>query len=159
VNTPADQKLTSHSRRRQTGLNLIEVMFVAFIISLLAIVALPVYQDYTVRAKVTGGIAFVPPVKLRVMEYFLAQGTLPTLYSQLGLDVNDFSKGDVVLESLDIVNDPKTGTIEIVFDKLELPAVGDDNTVLFLPTPTNGTLEWDCTQGTMVSRFRPSSCR
>ena len=142
----------------QRGLNLIELMFVAFIISLLAVVALPVYQDYTIRAKVSGGIGFVPPVKLRVMEYFISNSTLPNMYSQLGLDPTAYD-GDLVLEKIDLINVPRTGTIELTFNSLEIPALGSDNVILWEPVPNRGTLQWDCTGGTMVARFRPSQCR
>ncbi len=144
---------------RQRGLNIIEIMFVAFIVSLLAIIALPVYQDYAVRAKITGGISFVPPVKLRIMEYYLSTNTLPTLYSELGLVATDFSKEDSVLEKVDLVTDPRNGTIELTFDTLTLPNLGSANTILYVPIPKNGTLMWDCTAGTMINRFRPSQCR
>ena len=151
------RRANAHSRQR--GFNIIEMMFVAFILSLMATRALPVYQDYTVRAKVTGGIAFIPPVKLRVMEYWISTSTLPTNYNQLGLDPADFSGDGMVLEKLDIVNVPRPGTIELTFDRLEIPSIGDDNTVLFVPTPVNDTLTWACTEGTLVARFRPSQCR
>ncbi|MFT5482275.1 MAG: type IV pilus assembly protein PilA [Halieaceae bacterium] len=143
---------------RQRGLNLIELMFVAFIISLLAIVALPVYQDYTIRAKVAGGIGFIPPVKLRVMEYFISNGTLPTLYTQLGLDPTAYD-GDLVLEKIDLVNVPRPGTIELTFSSLEIPALGANNIILYEPIPKHGTLRWDCTGGDVIARFRPSQCR
>jgi len=134
-------------------------MFVAFIISLLAIIALPVYQDYTIRAKVTGGISFVPPVKLRIMEYYLANNTLPTVYTQLGLTSTDFSQDDTALEKVDLVTDPRNGTIELTFDNTTIPQLAAAKTILYVPTPKSGTLTWDCTAGTMIARYRPSQCR
>lgn len=144
---------------RQWGLNMIEIMLVTFIISLLSIIALPVYQDYTIRAKVTGGISFVPPVKLRIMEYYLSTNTLPTVYTQLGLTSTDFSQDDTALETLDLVTDPRNGTIELTFDNIVIPQLGAARTITYVPTPKSGTLTWDCTGGTMLTRYRPSQCR
>ena len=62
-------------KRMQTGFTLIELMIVVAIIGILAAVALPAYQDYTIRAKVTEGLSLASSAKTAVTETFNARGS------------------------------------------------------------------------------------
>ena len=64
-------------RQVQAGFTLIELMIVVAIIGILAAVALPAYQDYTVRAKVTEGLTLAGAAKLAVAETYQATGVIP----------------------------------------------------------------------------------
>jgi type IV pilus assembly protein PilA len=62
----------------QKGFTLIELMIVVAIIGILAAIAIPAYQDYTIRAQVTEGLNLAAPVKTAIAEYYAQNGTWPT---------------------------------------------------------------------------------
>jgi type IV pilus assembly protein PilA len=62
----------------QKGFTLIELMIVVAIIGILAAIAIPAYQDYTIRAQVTEGLNLAAPVKTAIAEYYANNGTWPS---------------------------------------------------------------------------------
>ena len=71
-------------KRMQQGFTLIELMIVVAIIGILAAVAIPAYQDYTIRARVTEGLGFAAAAKTAVSEFYISQGTMPADSSEAG---------------------------------------------------------------------------
>jgi type IV pilus assembly protein PilA len=69
----------------QKGFTLIELMIVVAIIGILAAIAIPAYQDYTVRSQVTEGMNLAGAVKAAIAERFAQTGTWPTTLTQLGI--------------------------------------------------------------------------
>src|SRR3954466_5607784 len=69
----------------QKGFTLIELMIVVAIIGILAAIAMPAYQDYTVRSKVTEGLNLAAASKLAVAETLAANGQFPTTNAEAGL--------------------------------------------------------------------------
>ena len=62
---------------KQSGFTLIELMIVVAIIGILAAIAIPAYQDYTIRAKVSEAVIASSPGKTSVSEFYASQGSMP----------------------------------------------------------------------------------
>ncbi len=99
----------------QKGFTLIELMIVVAIIGILAAIAIPAYQDYTIRAQVTEGLNLASSIKAEVAEYYAQYGTWPTAIEggagTLGHAVGQHPSGKYVSG---VVIDG-TGTIVITF--------------------------------------------
>lgn len=134
----------------QKGFTLIELMIVVAIIGILAAVAIPAYQDYTKRAHVTEGINLAAGAKAAVTEYYASQAAWPTTNAEAGLPAT--ISGNAVTS----VEVGAAGIITVTYDgKVD----ATDNTLVFTPSDANGGIQWTCTAGTLVDKFRPANCR
>jgi type IV pilus assembly protein PilA len=99
----------------QKGFTLIELMIVVAIIGILAAIAIPAYQDYTIRSQVTEGLNLAGSLKAEVAEYYAQYGAWPTavtgLAGTLGHAATEIPSGKYV-QKVDIVN---PGTLQITY--------------------------------------------
>ena len=137
--------------QKQQGFTLIELMIVVAIIGILAAVAIPAYQDYTVRAKVTEGLSLASAGKTAVSEYFSANGDLPTNNTKAGMAPANQISGN----SVSSVTVGTKGLITVVFSakNINLQNITQE------PKTSAGKIVWNCSGGNLEGKYRPSSCR
>lgn len=139
---------------KQSGFTLLELMLVIGLLGILAAVAIPVYQDYTVRAKISEGLGVMTSIKLAVTETHQATGSFPTTNSQAGVNdsiTTDYVQGITVTPG---------GIIRVSFDDSAVGIGSSSNsTILMTPTYNNGSVAWDCTGGDLPDKYRPRQCR
>ncbi|MES2365494.1 MAG: pilin [Pseudomonadota bacterium] len=142
----------------QKGFTLIELMIVVAIIGILAAIAIPAYQDYITRAKVTEVINLADACKTSVAEYFQSNGTLPTNLTQSGCSSN-------ATQYVASLNVSATGDIEVAPSAALITSMGGAGTKFVLhPTviAADKPLTWTCNAaaGTdFTAKYLPSNCR
>jgi|TARA_R110000868_G_scaffold345357_1_gene606451 type IV pilus assembly protein PilA len=138
-------------KKVQQGFTLIELMIVVAIIGILAAVAIPAYQDYTVRAQVTEGLSLASAAKTAVSEFFATNGSLPASNAEAGIASSQSISGNHV----DYVEIGSTGSIVVTFSATAIST----RTIVLTPSTLGGRVSWDCEGGNLEPKYRPSSCR
>jgi type IV pilus assembly protein PilA len=133
-------------KRVQKGFTLIELMIVVAIIGILAAVALPAYQDYTIRSKVTELLVAAGAYKLAVAERGHADATIASAGVGLTIAIAGKITGGSIADN---------GVITLTSTN-----VGTTVTIVLTPTiSTPGPMTWSCTSDPSQHKYVPPECR
>ena len=140
--------------KKQQGFTLIELMIVVAIIGILAAIAIPAYQDYTIRAQVSEGLNLSGGAKAAVSEFRMDRGTWPSDNTAAGIataptDINGKYVTQVAVAQ---------GVISATYGADAHQIIQADILVLS-PVAQTGSVEWVCRSTSIADKHLPAACR
>ena len=144
--------------KKQQGFTLIELMIVVAIIGILAAIAIPAYQDYTIRAQVSEGLNLSAGAKAAVSEYFMDRGVLPANNTEAGIATVPTEIQGNYVSQLAVLNGVITVTYSSAAPQAANNLINGATLTLTPNTAQPGAVDWDCTSG-LQPKHLPSACR
>lgn len=159
-------------KKIQQGFTLIELMIVVAIIGILAAIALPAYQDYTIRSQASEGLTLMSGAKTAVAETFINTGAVPANRTAAGMSANAGDTQGQFVDEVEVAN----GEITAQYGNNANAKIVGQTLVLTPYEQTDGSVAWQCnsasagkvpagtalngpTLGTLLSQYAPSQCR
>ena len=140
--------------KKQQGFTLIELMIVVAIIGILAAIAIPAYQDYTIRAQVSEGLTLSGGAKAAVAEYRMDSGNWPADNATAGLSLATSITGKY------------TATVSVAGPIISVLYGGSANatylatkTVTMTAADNAGSVSWTCASANVAAKHLPAACR
>jgi type IV pilus assembly protein PilA len=146
---------------RTRGFTLIELMIVIAVVAILVALAVPAYNDYTIRSKIAECINGAAVAKMGISEYRQSFGAWPPTLGDAGLSESGISRYCTGLTNYV----PATGAFTIDVDEAAIDSTLAADSINPVMTPTertSGFIDWNCGKGTMAAadlKYVPSTCR
>jgi len=128
----------------EQGFTLIELMIVVAIIGILAAIAIPAYQDYTIRAQVTEGATLMDGVKVAMQDYYAFHGTWPTSLTASDAAFGLNFTGAMTGQYVSAVATQGAGEIVATYGNRANAKIATFNLAIYAALDANGDIVWIC---------------